>query len=131
MGGVDALFPIEAHAFAVKTLLLQSLRAFLAAKGGAHQVDGGRHVEGPRVGGDGAAGVEEFLEGRRAREGEIEGKVLGGEDEAYEGVVDATTLGASDAADVGEVEDGLGGFDESDELERFLLLCWWWCSCCC
>jgi len=58
-----------------------------------------------RTGGrdDGGAGEEEFEEGRRACDGEVEGEVFGGEDEAGE-----MGRGAADGAEVGQ---GFGGLD--------------------
>lgn len=106
--GVDTLLPIESHAPALLALLGQRLQALVPAEGGAHEVDGGGQVGGVRGRHDGAARVQELGERGRARQGQVEREVLGGEDEAAE-------VGRG-AADLAEVHDGLGALDQRDDL---------------
>lgn len=109
---MDQLLAVEAQPAAVLALVGEGAAAVVAAERGADEVDGRGQAVGARGGDDGAAGVEELAERGGAGEGEVEGEVLGGEDEAGE-------VGGG-GADGGEVDEGFGGFDEGDEAEGLL-----------
>lgn len=107
LAGVDALLPVEAQGLPVGALLLEPPEALAPPVLGADQVDGAGQLGGAGSGDDGGAGVQELGEGRGAGEGQVEGEVLGGEDEAAQ-------VGRG-AADGGEVHDGAGRLDEGDD----------------
>lgn len=109
LGRVDALLPVEAHGPAAATLVLENGEAALALVLRADEVDGAGQAGGPGGGDDGGAGVQELVQAGRAGDGQVQGKVLGGEDEAVEE--------RRGAADGGQVHDGAGRLDEGEELD--------------
>src|SRR4051812_20412606 len=81
---MNALFPVETHASAVRALALQGLHACRAGVAGANEIDDGSERVRARVGDDGGTGVEEFSEGWGARDGKVKGEIFSGEDESGE-----------------------------------------------
>lgn len=107
------MLAVEAESLPAAALLLQHGgrravgRSRLVRR--ADEVDGRREIVGAGGGDDGGAGEKEFGQGRRARQAEVEGKVLGGEDEALQK--------RRRGADLREVGDGFGGFDQGEERD--------------
>ena len=107
---MDALFAVEAHPLAVPGLVEEGLLVGFGLERGGDEVDSGGEIVGTCGDGDGGAGVQELVQGRGAGEGEVEGEVFGGEDEAREQ--------GRRGADRGQVGEGLGGFDEGEDRDR-------------
>jgi hypothetical protein len=111
---MDTLFATETHPLAVPALVLQLLVIDFGFVGRADEVDGRWEVGGARGGHDGAAGKEELFQIRGAGQGEIEGEVLGGEDQAGEEM-------RGRGGDLREGGQGAGGFDEGEDRDRLVL----------